>query len=522
MKVVTVAEIREIEGRAVDGGLSWQVLMERAGLRVAEEARDILGQGADWTSGQGKRVLVLVGPGNNGGDGLVAARHLHDWGASVHLHLLLPRPLDDPNFRRTREREIPFTVAEEDDGYAAFDEAISEANLAIDALLGTGASRPLRGTLRQIALRLGAAKKTRPELAVLAVDLPTGLNADTGAVDPACPPADVTVTLGYPKVGLLSFPGANFVGRLVVGDIGLPPANTVLRELITDAWARSALPQRPKDAHKGSFGRILVAAGSINYVGAAALAASGAIRVGAGLATIAAPRTLHSALSSRLLEATHIPLAEAEPGIVQGLAYVTIQQHLPQYDVILIGCGLGQHQEAQEFVRSVLLGIPALLEKGVVVDADAINTLAGIPRWWERLENEAILTPHSGEMARLLATDISDVQSHRLESATTAAARWNKVVILKGAITVIAAPDGRVMLSPWANPGLATAGSGDVLAGAIAGFLGQGIAPFAAAALGVYIHGLAGELVRRELGDAGMAAGDLLPALPKAIKQLKA
>jgi hydroxyethylthiazole kinase-like uncharacterized protein yjeF len=295
-------------------------------------------------------------------------------------------------------------------------------------------------------------------------------------------------------------------------------ANT---DLITSQWAKSALPQRPPQANKGSFGRVLVVAGSINYIGAAYLACSAAMRVGAGLVTLATATSLQPILASKLTEITYLPLPESQPGIISRQADKPIQQQLDQYNVLLLGCGLGQSDSVTEFVRAMLLRKSRLPLPRLVIDADTLNILAAIPKWWQQLTNDAILTPHPGEMARLVDVSVSKVQSNRTGIAKKAAQDWHKTIVLKGAYTVIAMPDGQVRTNSTANPGLASAGTGDVLAGAIAGLLAQGLPYFEAAVLGVYLHSEAGEIVKAKLGDAGMIATDLLPALPLAIKQLK-
>jgi NAD(P)H-hydrate epimerase len=409
----------------------------------------------------------------------------------------------------------------QDGNLDSLDELLSSANAVIDALFGTGKSRPLRGIFLQALDKVNRAKKKQPALHVIALDLPSGLNADTGAVDSACLYADNTITLGFPKPGLFNSPGAERVGKITVADIGIPAylAEQVTEELITNEWARSVLPKRPLVANKGSFGRVLVVAGSINYIGAAYLACSGAIRVGAGLVTLATATSLQPILASKLTEVTYLPLPESHPGIVSPEAAKLIHQQLNQYNVLLLGCGLGQSPSAIRFIRAILFRLPEL--PSLVLDADALNTLAKIPDWWQQLTSDAILTPHPGEMARLAGVSVEEVQSDRIGIAKKVALEWHKTIVLKGAYTVIATPDGQAKVSPIANPGLASAGTGDVLTGAIAGLVAQGLSLFDAAACGVYLHGEAGEMIKARLGDAGMIATDLLPALPLVIKQLK-
>ena len=291
-------------------------------------------------------------------------------------------------------------------------------------------------------------------------------------------------------------------------------------ESITASWARSVLPERPVDANKGTFGKVLAVAGSVNYIGAAYLACSGAIRVGAGLVTLATAASLQPILASKLTEVTYLPLPESSPGVLHVQAAELVVKELSNYNVLLIGCGLGQRPATVAFIKSVLFDQAAKLPPAIL-DADALNALAGSPDWWRRLTDNAILTPHPGEMARLTGMSLDEVQSDRLGTAEKMARKWHKTVVLKGACTVVATPEGQVKINPMANPGLATAGTGDVLSGVIAGLLAQGLTLSDAASCGVYLHSEAGEIVKKRLGDAGMIASDLLPELPLAIKKLK-
>jgi len=517
LKIVTPDEMREIEQRAADSGLPWNALMENAGLSIARHIKAWLGTVVHH------QFVILVGPGNNGGDGLVTARHLHDWGARVHVYLCTERSADDQNYAIVRQRGIPCIIATDDLQLANLDSLLPLTGVVVDAIFGTGKVRPLAGTVKDILDRVRQARKARRDLRLVAVDLPSGVDAATGTADAACLPADLTVTLGYPKTGLYSFPAHDLLGQLVVGGIGLPEelAQDIATELVTDTYVKSALPSRPRNAHKGTFGRVLVCAGSLNYVGAAYLACEGAIRVGAGLVTLAMARSLQPILASKLTEVTYAPLPESEPGYIDSEAYRVLHEALADYDVLLMGCGLSQHPGVPDFVHRSLLDMPPSLSPPLVLDADALNSLASTPDWWQRLKQDAILTPHPGEMARLTGLSTDEISQDRLTTAQVRAAQWGKTVVLKGAHTVVASPDGNVRVSPVASAGLASAGTGDVLAGTIAGLLAQGLTPFAAATCGVYLHGKAGELVEAELGDAGMAAGDLLTALPRVIKSIK-
>jgi len=518
MKIVTADQMQGIENQAVARGISLEMLMENAGRAVATQVSQVL------PSVIGKRVLVLVGPGNNGGDGLVAGRYLRDWGAKVDICLCAPRAQNDKNLKSAIQRGIPIIHAYEGGNLAEFGIAISSADVIIDALFGIGKIRPIEGIFKEVLQKVSLVKGRKSKPVLVAVDLPSGLNSDTGEVDPSCPYADITVTFGFPKVGLFNFPGAEKVGKLIIADIGIPQdlAQDINIELITEQWVREALPQRPLNAHKGSFGKVLVVAGSINYIGAAYLACMGAARVGAGLVTLATASSLQPILASKLTEITYIPLPEAKTGVLGLKAISTLQLELGNYDVLLLGCGLGQHPETVEFIKSLLTDSSQLSAVScLILDADAVNTLAQIPEWWRKLKRDAILTPHPGEMARLLGISAKEVQESRLSITQRSAREWGKTVVLKGANTIVAVPSEAAKVNNAANPALASAGTGDVLSGVIAGLAAQGLSLFHAAACGVYLHSRAGGIVAEELGDAGVIATDLLPALPRVIKALK-
>ena len=515
MKIVTSEQMRQIEERSQQAGVSTDALMENAGLAMARRVRQHLGLVT------GTPVVVLIGPGNNGGDGLVAARHLHDWGAHLTIYLCTDRPARDPKLAILREHAEDIHLISADGGLARLRKSLNGAHMAVDAVLGTGQSRPIEGTIREALLELAAAKARRPELRVLALDLPSGLNADTGDVEPTSPAADITVTLGRPKVGLYVFPGAEHAGQVEVVGIGLPTGldSGVGLELMTNSRAASLLPARPFSAHKGTFGRTLVVAGSRDYVGAAYLAATAAARSGAGLVTLAVPESIHSAVAAKATEPTYLSLPESPSGGLSPDAADMVLQRLSEYDSLLVGCGLGQAPTTGEFLEQLLYSDASL--PPTVVDADGLNLLSRDPGWWQKLRSHAIVTPHPGEMGRLTGLSTEQVQQDRIRKATESATTWDKVVVLKGAYSVVALPSGQAMLSPFANPGLASAGTGDVLAGTIAGLLAQGLSLEDAAALGVFVHGRAGEKVREDLGDTGMLASDLLPTLPRTIKELK-
>lgn len=553
MKVVTVDEMRHIEASSDAAGHSYAAMMERAGQAVAQAilARQKV---------QARQILVLVGPGNNGGDGLVAARYLAEAGARVACYLVKPRDaVQDQNFWLVQERGIDVTLAGEEDEqkWSELRRQLGEANILVDALLGTGTRLPIRGTIGQIlnvvqqslAARQQPPQKSLTSLAthsiyeerdqpfVVAVDGPSGLDYDNGDLDEIAIPADLTVTFAYPKRGHFCFPGADALGELVVADIGTDPtlAADVTLEVVTPEMVRNWLPPRPMDAHKGTFGKALIVAGSANYTGAAYLAGAATTRTGAGLVTLALPSVIHPAVAARLAEATYLLLPH-ELGVIAASAAHVLAEQLDTYNALLLGPGLGKEHTTTGFIETLLGGgerrrmgfgsvnnvqnsHPAL--PPLVVDADGLNILANMKDWPQQLPPNSILTPHPGEMARLMNSSTKDVQADRVAVARSQAAAWDHVVVLKGAYTVVAAPDDRAVIVPFANPGLATAGTGDVLAGAIVALRAQGLGAFEAAAAGAYLHGLAGELARAEMGIMGMVAGDVLNHLPQALSNIR-
>jgi NAD(P)H-hydrate epimerase len=514
VKLCTAAEMRVLEERAAEEGRPPSVLMEDAGLGVAQEVWINLGAVPE------RKIVVLVGPGNNGGDGLVAARHLHEWGAHVVVLLLAPRGEDDPNVQQLVERSV--AVRQAQGGERAVDEALEGAEAIVDAILGTGRARKLEGLFAGVLDRV-ASMRTSSSMSpqVFAVDLPTGVDCDTGAVDPHALRADVTVALGVSKVGLHTLPGAEYAGSVEVIDIGLPreAVDALPVELLNPRWVRERLPARPAGANKGTFGRVLIVAGSKLYAGAARLASLGALRAGAGLVTLACPASVQPLVAPNTSEVTYLPLPERN-GFVAPEAAVEVASTLGGYDVLLVGPGLGQGPAQESFVRQLLCSLDENAPP-VLIDADGLNNLSKLPRWWERVRARCVLTPHPGEFARLIRRSIADVQRDRLSSARDAAQQWRQTVVLKGAYTVIGAADGVAGVNPYANPALASAGTGDVLSGVIAGLLAQGLAPFDAACCGAYLHAAAAEGLRGETGDAGLLAGDLLPEIPRTMRELR-
>jgi len=400
-------------------------------------------------------------------------------------------------------------------------EALATADLVLDAVLGTGRSRPLAGLMKDVLDAVNTEKRRRPALRTVALDIPTGIDADTGALDPSAFQADLTVTLGYPKRGLFQSPGGEAAGEVRIVDIGIPAGigEDLPLELITPGLVRTELPPRPRDANKGTFGRVLVVAGSGNFIGAAVLACRGALRSGAGLVTLAAPAPLVRAVSGTLLEPIYIPLPATEAGHIATAAVKELGPRLGEFSAIAVGCGMGLDPETAGFLEELLLSdftIPAPL----VLDADALNILAMVPGWWQRLRGRAVLTPHPGEMGRLSGRPVAEVQRDRVGAAQEGADQWQQTVVLKGSYTVIAG-GGCTRISPFAVPALATGGTGDVLTGVIAGLLAQGATPLAAASSGVYVHGEAGRRFTDARGDSGLAASDLPGLIPDVLRDMR-
>jgi ADP-dependent NAD(P)H-hydrate dehydratase / NAD(P)H-hydrate epimerase len=516
MKIVNISQMQKAEQDSMQYGISVDKLMENAGKAAAEIIRTLTGDIRK------QNILILIGPGNNGGDGLVSARYLHDWGAKVNVYLCGGRPDKDPNLALVQKRSISLLNSSIDINNNHFIEWLLESNLILDSIFGTGKSRAISGEYAHILSLISEARSKMPGLKIIALDLPSGLNADTGEVDTATPYVDNTITFGFPKVGLFNLPGAERAGEISIVDIGIPPrvVDYVNTDLLTDQEIKLILPKRPLVSNKGTYGKILALVGSINYTGAAYLACSGSIRGGAGLTTLAIGRSLLPILASKLTEITYLPLPELNQEIDPENSFLLLEQYIPRYDVFLVGCGISQSKVTIDLIKKLMINSQNKLPP-VILDADGLNILAKVQDWCSVFKNDAILTPHAGEMAKLLGKSIVEIQNNRIDVTRETAIKWHKTVVLKGAYTVIASIDGRVRVSPFANPGLSSAGTGDVLAGTIAGMVAQGLTLFDAASCGVYLHGLAANMVKSELGDSGMLASDLLPMLPRAIRHLK-
>jgi len=495
-KLVTAHEMRSIEKEMVARGTGLNVLMERAGRAAGELAARLAGGG---------QVLILAGPGNNGGDGIVAARYLLERGHPVAVYTF--HRADTDGFRGV------VLAAEEDGDQVWLMGLLQTSAVIVDALLGIGQSRPPEGVLAGILRTMNGrgARATR-----VAVDIPTGVDADSGAVQGEAFRADVTLCMGFAKRGVALHPGAAYAGRIEVATIGMPDelAHDVQVSVPGDEDIVQRLPTRPAESNKGTYGRLVVVGGSRDYLGAPALCALGAYRVGAGLVELAVPTSVQESVAAHLLEAIFSPLPE-EDGRISGKALPVISHLLERASACVFGPGMGLSPVTQELTRAVLLELGHATIRGGVVDADALNALAKQPEWWS-VDAPLVLTPHPGEMSRLTGREIKEIQADRLGCATQCARMWGKVVVLKGSGTVVASPGGEAVINPTGGPNLATAGSGDVLSGIIGGLMAQGCSPYDAAVAGVYLHGRSGDMLLREHGDAGTIASDLAAVLPRA------
>ena len=515
MRVVTAREMREIDQRAMtEFAIPGLVLMENAGLRVVQAVLEKM------PAIQGRTVTVFAGRGNNGGDGLVAARHLFNLGAEVKV-LLLDSPEKitgdaavNLDIWRKMGQKV-YTVTQKDD-FNAVRLFLVKTDLIIDAIYGTG----FKGAVKEYAGRIIEAINAS-EKPVVAVDLPSGVEADTGSVSGPCIRAGVTVTFGLPKVGLLLEPGAGYVGELRVVDISLPGVlltdERISLNLISQSLVRGWLPFRPSSSHKGDYGRVLVIGGSIGMAGAACLAAAAAARAGAGLVTLAVPEGIYIPVASKLTEVMVAPVPQTGEGTLSREALPVLKGLLERSDVLALGPGLSTNPQTAEAVRKLV----SLTRLPTVLDADGLNALAGYTDGLKKAGRALVLTPHPGEMARLAGITTAEVQRERLKTARHWSSEWGVVLALKGARSIVAGPDGRAYINSTGNPGMASGGSGDVLTGIIAGLLAQGMEAALAAAAGVYLHGLAGDMAARDKGMMGIIAGDILDSLPEALKTVE-
>lgn len=540
MKLVTVPEMLAIEKEADANGLSYAEMMENAGSGLADVVLELFGEEEEF------EAFGLVGPGNNGGDTLVALEQLAQDGWQTRAYLI-KRKADDL-VKRLEAAGGEILYADKDDNFDALSTFVETSDLLLDGVLGTGIKLPLKDDLATLLVAVNDVLDmidVRPF--IIAVDCPSGVDSDTGETAVECIPADMTVTMAAVKRGLLKLPAFEYAGEMFVVDIGLPdhlPALEKIRTEVADEQLVSGLfPERPFDAHKGTFGTALIAAGSASYTGAAILAGKAAYRVGAGLVTLAVPSMLHPSLAGQFPEATW-SLLPHERGFISRDAVKKLSEGFENATALLVGPGFGLEDTTQGFIEDLLAGnvapkkahgrIGFLQEQDaqndetstdlppMVIDADGLKLLARIEDWHKAIPAPAVLTPHPGEMGILTGSSVEEIQSDRIGIALKYAKQWGHVIVLKGAFTVIAAPDGNATVVPVASPALARAGTGDVLAGLIVGLRAQGLDAYDAAVAGAWIHAQAGLIAADDLGSsASVLAGDVLDAVPEIMSDLE-
>ncbi|MBR1860031.1 MAG: NAD(P)H-hydrate dehydratase [Selenomonadaceae bacterium] len=510
MKIALSKQMREIDRKAIEEfGLNELALMESAGHKVADAVCQIL------KSPNKKSVCILAGSGNNGGDALVAARYLSNLGVRIKIFLIGNKNhrTDSVNVQMQiiRCMGIEIQVLESDRAWERLQVTLRFSDVIIDGILGTGFTGQLRPSVLRLVRLVNSTNKP-----VIAIDVPTGVEADSGQVGDSAINATCTVTLGLPKIGHYLCPGAANVGKLLIDDIGIPLQllkDDIHQTVIDDELALTLIPARPKDVHKGSVGKILVIAGSRGMTGAAALASMSALKTGAGLVTLAVPESLNSIFEVKLTEVMTAPLPEVKTGIIGGDNAVnqllTMAEH---FDAVLIGPGLGRESETIDMVKKIV----ETIDKPLVLDADALFAYNGNVEALKICKQIPILTPHLGELAALLDTTVDELRKNLVETVRKAAQNFRAIFVAKCESTIVAYPNGEIFISPLGNEGMATAGCGDVLAGAIAGLMKQ--TPFAPIA-GVYLHGTAGNIAFNEKSN-GLTASDVMNNLAAAMKSL--
>lgn len=538
MKLVTVNQMQAIEKEADAGGLTYDMMMENAGQGLADVVLDLFVDEIE------PEVVGLVGPGNNGGDTLVAMTALAGEGWKARAYLV-KRKKDELVKRFT---DAGGEVIAGKDGFDQLAEAIEVADVLLDGILGTGITLPLKKDVAELLSEINDVLDSLDEAPlVLAVDCPSGVDCDTGDIAEETIPADLTVTMAAVKQGLVKLPAFEYVGELEVVDIGLPDDLATMQSVTTEvAEADSVaalLPERPLESHKGTFGTALIAAGSVNYTGAAVLAGEAAYRAGAGLVTLAVPAPLHGVLAGQFPEATWVLLPH-EAGRVSENASNVLAKNFETANALLIGPGFGTEATTKVFLEDLLAGKSAQKKASarigfihqetnpkseseaqippMIIDADGLKLLAQVKDWASKLPPLSILTPHPGEMSVLTGLSKEEIQEDRQKIALKFAKEWGHIVVLKGAFTLIASPDGRLTLIPVASPALARAGTGDVLAGLITGLRAQGLDAFDSAIAGAWIHAQAGLYAADDLGTAAsVLAGDVLNSVSDVISDLE-
>jgi len=515
MKLLYADQMKEIDRRATDNYLIPSLLlMENAGLRVLETVKGIIGELHK------AEVIILAGKGNNGGDGLVLGRHLMNAGATVDIFLLGESQNLSPdayaNYCILEKMEANLIPLRADEDFDRLMIALLSADLIVDAIYGIG----FRGSLNNFETRV-IQMVNLCKAPVVAVDIPSGVETDTGKVHGTALKADYTVTFALPKLGQVIEPGRDYVGKLIVADISIPGPlledGDLKLNLIDKALISKYVKPRSAESHKGTYGHVMVAGGSAGMTGAVILAASAALRSGAGMVTAALPESLVPIVGASAREVMSRPLAQTSAACISIEALPALENLLGTVSVCAIGPGMSRYPEANAIIRFVLenSGVP------ILVDADGLNALEGDAGILKGRQIPIVITPHPREMSRLTGLTVEDIQHNRLEIARQYATAWGITVVLKGNQTVVATSSGEVFVNSSGNPGMATAGSGDVLSGIIAGLIAQGLRPQQAALAGVYVHGCSGDRAAEITGQKGMVAGDLIDHLPYILKALE-
>ncbi len=515
MKLADARTIQAIDRRSIrDYGIKGLQLMENAGRGAAEIIlRELQGYH------KGGRVSIIAGKGNNGGDGFVVARHLRNRGVEVTVFSFAPAEemKGDAGVNAASWKKLDGETFFISTGASlkSIEPKLRHSSVIVDGIFGTGLSSPVRGLHAEVIDLVNGLDKL-----VIAIDIPSGIDATTGAILGTAVRADITATMAMPKIGLYTYPGRGHSGRIEIVDIGAPRAliddKTIKWNLTTGPDVKCILKPRSGDSHKGTYGHVLVLAGSPGKTGAALMSAMGAMRMGAGLSTIGLPEGLLSSMEAKTVEVMTLGLPQT-PRTTLGLSsYDAVKRFMADKSALVIGPGLGVSDDIAGLIRKIIKEA----DYPVVIDADGLNNMAGRVEALRDTASKIILTPHPGEMARLMDMTTSQVQSDRIGVAGALAGKTGATVVLKGAGTVIALPDGDIHINPTGNPGLSTAGTGDVLSGMVGGLLAQGYDAAAASVAAVYIHGAAGDEVRKENGGMGMIATDILPFIPKVIKSL--
>jgi len=515
MRLVTASEMKEMDRLAIERiGMPGAVLMENA-------ARGACGIFLDhFHPAYGSQIVIFCGRGNNGGDGFAMARHFVGAGMKVVVICLAETSQITGDARINLEiierMGLAIISAPASSELSGCVEYVRGCDYITDGIFGTGLNSDVKGIYLEAIQMINASGKK-----VMSIDIPSGLNADNGCVMGAAVRADLTVTFGFPKLGQVLFPGADLVGHLSVADIGIPDIAAGMvesRHMITEPDDFIDLLKEGKcDTHKGDRGHLLILAGSTGKTGAAVMAALGALRAGVGLVTVGTPASLNSILEVKLTEAMTAPLPETKDGTLSIRAKDRILRLAEGKSAIAIGPGLSTNPETTRLVRE----ISAECDLPMVIDADGLNSLAEAPEALNNLDGNKILTPHPGEMGRLTGIKGKDIQLDRIGAAARFIERYKCCLVLKGARTVISAPGEKMYLNPTGNPALSSGGSGDVLTGIISGFLTRGAPAIKAAVAGVYLHGLAADILAERMGERGILASELLNVIPGMMETLR-